>query len=161
EAPVVAGHEVMLRKLELARLEQLEAELSTDRVRRRVLDVREGVHEAVRVVAPGELDRLRGRRHRDAAALEFRNDHPADLVDLPAAPLLRPEADRTHARAARRVDDLEHSIAALEALVAALTLAQLVRALGAAEMLGHARVAHEPFEKRQVAAPPGLERHRR
>ena len=32
-------------------------------------DVREGVHEAVLVVALRELDRVRGRRRRDAAAL--------------------------------------------------------------------------------------------
>src|SRR6266536_4381181 len=161
QAPVVAGHEVPLRELKLARLEQLEAEPAADRVRRRVVDVREGVHEAVLVVALGELDRVRGRRHRDAAALELRHDHPADLVDPLVAPLLRPEADRADAGAARRVDDLEHAIAALEALVAALTLAQLVRALGAAEVLGHARVAHQPLEQRQVAAAPGREGNRR
>jgi hypothetical protein len=57
------------------------------------------------------------------------------------------------------VDDLEHAIAALEAFVAALTLAQLVRGLGAAEMVGHARVAHQALEQRQVAAAPGLEDH--
>src|SRR3954452_24044789 len=157
QAPVVAGHEVPFRELELARLEQLEAELAADRVRRRVVDVREGVHEAVLVVAPRELDRPRGRRHRDAAALALGHDHPADLVDLLVAPLFGPEADRADAGAARRVDDLEHAIAALEALVAALTLAQLLRALGAAEVLGHARVAHQPLEQRQVAAAPGLE----
>src|SRR3979411_773735 len=58
-----AGDEVPLRELELARLEQLEAELAADRVRRRVVDIREGVHEAVLVVALGELDPLRGRPH--------------------------------------------------------------------------------------------------
>ena len=94
QAPVVAGHEVPHRELELARLEQLEAELAADRIRRRVVDVREGMHEALLVVALGDLDRLRGRRHRDAAALEFRHHHPADLVDLLVAPLLRPEAHR-------------------------------------------------------------------
>ena len=145
----------------LARLEQLEAELAADRVRRRVVDVREGVDEAVLGVALGELDRLRSPRHRDASALELRHDHPADLVDVLVAPLVRPEADRADADAGRHVDDLEHAIAALEALVAALTLAQLVRALGAAEVLGHARVAHQPLEQRQVAAMPGLEGHRR
>src|SRR5262252_8222551 len=70
QAPVVAGHEVPLRELERARLEQLEAELAADRVRRRVVDVREGVHEAVLVVAPRAVDRLSGSRHSDAAALE-------------------------------------------------------------------------------------------
>src|SRR6185437_1991599 len=130
---------------ELARLEQLEAELAADRVRRRLVDVREGVHEAVLVVAAGELDRLRGRRYRDAAALELRHDHPADLVGLVIAPLLRPEADRADG-GARHVDDLEHAIAAaVEALVTVLPLAQLVRALGAAKVLGHARVAHQPL----------------
>src|ERR1700704_5401738 len=64
QAPDVAGHEVPLRELELARLEQLEAELAADRIRRRVVNVREGVHEAVLVVALGELDRARGCRHR-------------------------------------------------------------------------------------------------
>jgi hypothetical protein len=88
------------------------------------------MHEAVPVVALGELDRLRGRRHRDAAALELRDNQPADLVDLLATPLLRPEADRANAGTARDVDDLEHAIAALESLVAFLALAQLVRALG-------------------------------
>src|SRR4030095_6982754 len=88
-------------------------------------------------------------------------DHPADLVDLLCAPLLRPEADRADAGAAGEVDDLEHAIAALEALVAALTLAQLVRALGAAGVLGHARVAHQPLQQPQGALAPGLERHRR
>ena len=39
-----------LRELELARREPLEAERAADRVRRRVVDVREGVHEAVLVV---------------------------------------------------------------------------------------------------------------
>src|SRR5947209_2075898 len=107
-----------LRELELARLEQLEAQLATDRVRRRVVDVREGMHEAALALALGELDRLRGRRHRDPAALELWHDHPADLVDLLVAPLLRPEADRADAGAARHVDDLEHAIAALETLVA-------------------------------------------
>src|SRR5262249_44641157 len=120
-----------------------------------------GVHEAMPVVAPGELHRLRGRRHRDAAALELRHDHPADLVDLLVTPVLRPEADRADARAACHVDDPEHAIAALEALVAALALAQLLRALWAAEVLGHARVAHQPLEQREVAAAPGLEGHRR
>src|SRR3954471_19951482 len=38
-----------------------------------------------------------GRRPRDSAALELRHDHPADLVDLLAAPLLRPAADRADA----------------------------------------------------------------
>src|ERR671934_119245 len=142
QAPIVTGHEVSLRELELACLEQFEAELVADRVRRRVVDVREGVHKAVRVVALGELDRLRDRRHGDAAALELRHDHPADLVDLLTAPLLRPEADRADAGTARHVDDLEHTIAALEALVTALTLAQPVRALRTAEVLGHARIAH-------------------
>jgi hypothetical protein len=118
------------------------------------------VHEAVLTVALGKLNRLRGRRYRDAAALELRHDHPADLVDLLVAPLLRPEADRADAGAGCHVDDLEHSIAALEALVAALPLAQLVRALGVAEVLGHARIAHQPLEQRQVAAAPGLEGHR-
>src|ERR671931_132013 len=112
-----------LRELELARLEQLEAELAADRIRGRVVDVREGVHEAVLVVALGEFNRLRGRRHRDATALELWHNHPADLVDLFVAPLLRPEADRSDAGAARQVDDLEHAIAATEALVAVLTLA--------------------------------------
>src|ERR671936_516162 len=157
QAPVVAGHEVPLRELELARLEELEAELAADRVGGRVVDVWEGVHEAVLPVALGEFNRLRGRRHRDATALELRHNHPADLVDLFVAPLLRPEADRADAGAARHVDDLEHAIAALEALVAALTLAQLLRALGAAEVLGHARVAHQALEQRQVAAVPRLE----
>jgi hypothetical protein len=93
------------------------------------VDVREGVHEAVFVIALGELDRQHDRRHRDATALKLRHDHPADLVGLLVAPLLRPEADRAAAGAARHVDDLEHAIAALEALVAALPLAQLVRPL--------------------------------
>ena len=150
-----------LRKLELARVEQLKAEFATDSVRRRVVDVREGMHEAALVAGLGELDRLRGRGHRDAAALEFGHDHPTDLIDLLVTPLSRPEADRPDPGSARRVDDLEHAIAPLEALVAALTLAQLVRALGAAEVLGHARVAHQTFEQRQVAAAPGLEGHRR
>jgi hypothetical protein len=121
------------RELELARADQLEAELAADRVRRRVVDVREDVHEAVLAVALGQLDRLRGRRRRDAAALELRHDHPADLVDLLVAPLLRPEADRADAGAALHLDDLEHAIAADKALVAVLALAQLVRALGSAE----------------------------
>src|SRR6266542_2037756 len=148
-----------LRELEVACLEQLEAKLAADCVRRRVVEVREGVHEAVFAAALGKLDRLRGRGNRDAAALELRYDHPADLVDPLVAPLLRPEADRADASAGCHVDDLEHAIAALEALVAALTLAQLVRALGAAEVLGHARIAHQPLEQRQVAAAPGLEGH--
>src|SRR5438105_15439155 len=50
QAPVVAGHEVPLGELKLARLEQLEAKLAADRVRWRVVHVREGVHEAVLVV---------------------------------------------------------------------------------------------------------------
>jgi len=79
---------------------------------------------------------------------------------MPVAPLLGPVADRAGAGAAHRVDDLEHVIAFLESLVAALTLAQLVRALGAAEMRGHARVAHQTLEQRQVVAAPRLERHR-
>ena len=87
-------------------------------------DIREGVHDAVLVVALGELNRLRGRRHRDAASMELRNDHPTDLVGLLAAPLLGPEAHRADAGAAHHVDNLEHAIAALEALVAALPLAQ-------------------------------------
>jgi hypothetical protein len=161
QAPVVAGHEAPLRELELARLERLEAEPPADRIRGRVVDVWEGVHEAVLVVVLRELDCLRGRHHRDAAALELRDDHPADLVNLLVAPRLCPEADRADAGAARHVDDLEHAIAALEAFVAVLALAQLVRALGAAEVLGHARVAHQPLEQRQAAAPPGLEGHRR
>src|SRR6266536_6490558 len=121
-----------LRELEVACLEQLEAKLAADCVRRRVVDVREGVHEAVFATALGKLDRLRGRGQRDAAALELRHDHPADLVDLLVAPLLRPEAHRADTCAARRVDNLEHAIAALEPLVTALTLAELVRALRAA-----------------------------
>src|SRR5487761_1183268 len=128
QAPVVAGHEVPLRELELARLEQLKAELAADRVRWRIVNAREGVHEAVLVVALGELDRLRGRRPRDAAPLEIRHDHPTDLVDLLVAPLLRPEADRADASATRHVDNLEHTIAAREAIVADLALAQFVRA---------------------------------
>src|SRR3954453_8060739 len=159
QAPVVAGHEVPLRELELARLQQLEAELAADRVRRCVVDIREGVHEAVLAVILGNLDRLPGCCHRDATALELRHDHPADLVDLVVAPLLRPETDRADAGAARRVDDLEHAIAPLETLVATLALAQLVRTLGAAEVLSHARVAHQPLEQRQVSATPGLKGH--
>src|SRR5207249_3587511 len=81
---------------------------------------REGVHEAVLVVALGALDRLGGRRHSDAAALELGHDHPADLVDPLVAPLPGPVADRADAGAARGIDDLEHSLAILEALVAAL-----------------------------------------
>src|ERR1700733_3211451 len=135
-----------LRELELARFEQFETEFAADHIRRRVVDVREGVHKAVLVIALGELDRLRGRTPRDAAPLLPRHDHPADLVDLLLAPLLRPEPDRADADAAPHVGDLEHAIAALETLVAALTPTQLFRALGTAEVLGHARVAHQPLE---------------
>ncbi|MGO9498408.1 MAG: hypothetical protein ACLQA5_17135 [Solirubrobacteraceae bacterium] len=38
--------------------------------------------------------------------IAFDGDHPADLVDLLVAPLLRPEADRADAGTARHVDDL-------------------------------------------------------
>ena len=41
KAPVVAGHEVSLRELELAPLQQREAQLAADGVRRRVVNVRE------------------------------------------------------------------------------------------------------------------------
>src|SRR5690242_12287421 len=94
EAPVVARHEVALGELELARFEQLEAELAADRVRRRIVDAWEGVHEAVLVVALGALDRLSCSRHRDAAALELGDDHPTDLVHLFLAPFFGPKADR-------------------------------------------------------------------
>src|SRR5262249_4598429 len=104
---------------------------------------------------PGERDRLRGGSEGDAPALELRHDHPADLVGLLLAPLLRPVADRADAGAALHVDDLEHAIAFLETLVAGLTLSQLFRALGTSEMLGHTRVAHQPLEQRQVAGAPG------
>jgi len=161
QTPVVAGHEVALRELELALPEQFEAELATDRVRWRVVKVREGVYEAVLVVALCELDRLRGRRACDAATLELRHDHPADFVDLLVAPLLGPEADRADAGAARPVNDLEHAIAALEALIAALTRTQLVRGLGATEVLGHAWVAHQPREQWQITASPAFKGHRR
>ena len=56
---------------------------------------------------------------------------------------------------------LSASTSTSQALVAALPLAQLVRAFRAAEVLGHPRVAHQPLEQRQVAAAPGLENHRR
>src|SRR6185437_5549011 len=69
-----------------------------------------------------------------------------------AAPLLCPEADRANAGAARHVDDLEHAISAIEALIAILTLAQLVRTFRAAEVLGHAWIAHQPLEQGQVTA---------
>jgi hypothetical protein len=113
------------------------------------------MHETVLSGSPGELDRLRGRRDRDAAALELRDDHPADLIDPPVAPLLGPEAHRADAGAAVGVDDLQHAVPTLQALVPLLPLAQLVRALGTAEMLGHPRVAHQPLEQRQIAAPQG------
>src|ERR1700751_3027094 len=106
-----------LRELELVRLEQLKAELAADRVRRRVVDVREGVHEAVLGVALGDRDRLCGRRRRNPTTLELPYHHPADLIDLFVPPLLRPEADRPDAGAAGHVDHLVHPIAASEALV--------------------------------------------
>jgi len=57
------------------------------------------VHEAVLVVALGALDRLSGRRHRDAAALEVGRDHPTNLEDMLVAPLIGPVADRAGAGA--------------------------------------------------------------
>ncbi len=91
-----------------------------------VVDVWKRMHPSVLVVALGDLDRLRSRRHPDAAALLLGHYYPADLVDVLAAPVLRPEADRAKVSAAARVDDLEHTIATCQALVACLTLAQLV-----------------------------------
>ena len=64
---------------------------------------------------------------------------------------------RDQIRVNSALHDLEHAIAALEALVTVLPLAQLVRALGAAEVLGHPWVAHQPLEQRQITASPGLE----
>src|SRR5262245_35205174 len=106
------------------------------------------MHEVVLVFALGALDRLSGRRRRDAAALELWQDHPADLVDLLVAPLPGPEADRAEVGTARRVDDPEHVASALATLVAALTLAQLLRGLGPAQMLGHTRIPHQALEQR-------------
>lgn len=60
------------------------------------------------------------------AALKLRHNHPADLIDVLIAPLLRPEADRADAGAARHLDDLEDAIPALQVFVATLTLAQLL-----------------------------------
>jgi len=48
-------------KLEVALLQELEAELAADRVRRRVLDRREGVEVAVLSLVSGRVDRLLGR----------------------------------------------------------------------------------------------------
>src|SRR5262245_44307019 len=93
--------------------------------------------------------------------LELGYDHPTDLVDVLITPVLGPVADRADTGTARRVDDLEHAVAALEPLVAALTLAQLLRRLGSAQVLGHARVPHQALEQRQVAAAPGLDGHGR
>src|SRR5262249_56284219 len=98
----------------------------------------EGGSEGGVVVAFGALDGLGGRRARDAASLELGHDHPTDLVDLLVAPLLGPKADRADTGAALRVDDLEHTLVVLEFLVAALTLAEFLRRLGPAQLLGHA-----------------------
>jgi hypothetical protein len=42
----------------------------------------------------------------------------------------------------------------IEAFVAGLSPAQRARAPRAAEMLGHAWVAHKPLERRQIAGAP-------
>src|SRR6185503_348729 len=72
-----------------------------------------------------------------------------------------PVADRPDRFAALLVDDLEHPARARVAdpLVLRLALDELLLALGAAEVLGHGRVAEEPAQQRQVAVRPGFESH--
>src|SRR5215208_6766138 len=132
ELPVVAAHPAPRRILEPALLQQREAEPAADRVRRRVVDRRERVHEPVGAARAGAREHQRRRGHRDAAALERRAHRPADLVGRPAAPLALPEADRPGALPGRDVDDLEHARPGL--LVALLALSDLLGALRTAEV---------------------------
>ena len=68
-----------------------------------------------------------------------------------------PRSRPSRRRAARHVDDLEHAIAALEPR-SGPALAHLLRALGAAEVLHHRRVAHQLLEEREIALPHGTMR---
>src|SRR5947207_5334945 len=149
------------RKLEVALLQELEAELAADRVRGRVLDRREGMEVAVLSLPSGQVDRLLGRFARYAAALELRQHRPAGLVDGHVPPVLLPVADRAGGLAARLVHDLEHPArpGAADPLVAALALGELLLALRPAEVLGHGRIAHEPAEQGKVALAPRLKPH--
>src|SRR5206468_11570280 len=88
--------------------------------------------------------------------LEPGEHHPAGLPDLPLVCLALPVADRPDALAGRRLDDLEHLRRPVAVLtqVAAVSLLDLLRALGPAEVLHHRRVAEEPVQKREVVLAP-------
>src|SRR4051812_17598289 len=96
------------RILEVEGAEQLEAELAADGVRRRVVDRRERMDEAVLALAPGAVDRQPRRLAGDPAALELRQHRPAGLPDGRVVPVLLPVADRARGLAGCLVDDLEH-----------------------------------------------------
>src|SRR5262249_30298904 len=100
-----------------------------------------------------------GRLGGDAAALELREHHPAELPDLLAPPVAVPVADRADALAGLVVDDLEHPPrpGLGEALETLLPLDELLLALRPAEVLRPLRVAERPAQERQVALAPGLE----
>ena len=95
QAPVVAQHPVsgLRRVLEPAGLQQREAELAADRIRRRVVGGRERVHVPVRAGVAGARQDLRRRRAGQSAPLGGGHDRPADLPDEAAAPLALPEPD--------------------------------------------------------------------
>src|SRR5690242_7900237 len=132
-----------LRVLELFRAQELEPELAADRVRGAVVDRRVRVEPAVLALGSSGVDREPRGLAGDPAALELGEDRPARLPDGRPVDVPLPVADRSDRLTALLVDDLEHpaGAGAADPLVLRLALDELLLALGAAEELGHGRVA--------------------
>src|SRR5215217_1918868 len=155
EPPVVAAHAAPRWELELALLEQREAESCAEAVRGRVVDRRERVREAPPATCRGVVESLGGRRGRDPAALLRRQQGPPDLVDRLVPPVSLPVADPADRGVVEEDPELRISLRARE--VAGVARGDRVARLRAAEVLHHRGVAQQPLEQRQVVIAPRLD----